>query len=180
MRNKEKDKAWREANKERLTLYMKQWKEDNKDHLNQYRLDNKEKLNETSRNWQKDNKQKAYRNHVNYVRNRLKKEPFFKFKKVVRSLIKKSFYRADIGITKKSKSEDILGCTLEFFRDYILSQCPEDVTLEDFHTHGYHIDHKIPISSAKTEEEVLKLCHYTNLQPLWCSDNIKKSNKLQS
>ena len=41
----------------------------------------------------------------------------------------------------------------------------------------WHIDHIIPLSSAKTEDEVYKLCHYTNLQPLWAEDNLKKSNK---
>jgi len=178
MRNKEKDKAWREANKERLASYMKIWKESNIEHLKQYRLDNRDKLLETSKNWQKNNRQRAYKNQVNSTRKKLKEDPYFKFKHVTRSLIKKSFYRADIGCSKSSRSEEILGCTLEFFRDYILSQCPEGVTLKDFHIHGYHIDHIIPISSAKTEKEVLELCHYTNFQPLWCSDNIRKSNKL--
>jgi hypothetical protein len=43
--------------------------------------------------------------------------------------------------------------------------------------HLWHIDHIIPLSSAKTEDELKQLCHYTNLQPLWAADNIKKSNK---
>ena len=42
----------------------------------------------------------------------------------------------------------------------------------------WQIDHIIPLSSAITKEEIYKLCYYTNLQPLWKIDNIKKSNKI--
>ena len=42
---------------------------------------------------------------------------------------------------------------------------------------GWHIDHITPLSSAKTEDDVHKLCHYTNLQPLWCNENYKKEQK---
>lgn len=40
----------------------------------------------------------------------------------------------------------------------------------------YHLDHKIPISSAKTEEEIIKLNHYTNFQLLKSDENLRKSN----
>lgn len=42
----------------------------------------------------------------------------------------------------------------------------------------WHIDHFHPLSDAKTIEDVLRLSHYTNLRPLWDTDNFKKSDKL--
>ena len=42
----------------------------------------------------------------------------------------------------------------------------------------WHIDHIIPLSSAKKQEDLYKLCHYTNTQPLWAEDNLKKGSKL--
>ncbi len=44
--------------------------------------------------------------------------------------------------------------------------------------HGkWHLDHIIPISYAKSKEEVYILNHYTNFQPLWAIDNLSKGNK---
>jgi hypothetical protein len=42
---------------------------------------------------------------------------------------------------------------------------------------SWHIDHIVPLSSAQTEEEIYKLCHFTNLQPLWAEDNLRKGDK---
>ena len=43
---------------------------------------------------------------------------------------------------------------------------------------GWHIDHRIPLDSAKTYEDIERLIHYTNLQPMWAIENLKKSNKI--
>ena len=42
----------------------------------------------------------------------------------------------------------------------------------------WHLDHIIPLSSARNKEELENLFHYTNLQPLWAIDNLRKSNKI--
>ena len=52
------------------------------------------------------------------------------------------------------------------------------MTFDNHGLHGWHIDHITPLSTATTEEEIIKLCHYTNLQPLWAEDNLAKSNKI--
>jgi hypothetical protein len=69
------------------------------------------------------------------------------------------------GLSKNKKSMDILGCSIEFFKAYIEERFDDDMSWENYGTF-WDIDHKIPLSTAITEEQVLELNHYTNLQPL--------------
>ena len=78
---------------------------------------------------------------------------------------------------KKNKTFDIVGCSPEFLKEYFEKQFTEGMSWELMGQH-IHIDHIIPLSSANTEEEMYELCHYTNLQPLWAKDNLKKGNKI--
>ena len=79
-------------------------------------------------------------------------------------------------INKSSSSFQIIGCTPNELKLHIEKLFSDGMCWDNQHL--WHIDHKIPLSSAKTEEDILKLCHYTNLQPLWAKDNLRKSNKL--
>lgn len=48
-----------------------------------------------------------------------------------------------------------------------------------FENHGeWHLDHIIPLASAINEEDIIKLNHYTNFQPLWSKENLKKGSKI--
>ena len=78
-------------------------------------------------------------------------------------------------IGREKRTEEILGITLEEFKMYLEKQFEDGMTWDK--RSEWHIDHIIPLSSAKTKNEIYKLCHYTNLQPLWALDNIIKSNK---
>jgi len=48
------------------------------------------------------------------------------------------------------------------------------------HTKVWHIDHIVPctVFDLKNLNEQKKCFHYTNLQPLWAIDNIKKGNRI--
>jgi hypothetical protein len=53
------------------------------------------------------------------------------------------------------------------------------MTWENYGKYGWHVDHKIPLFAGKGDkEEIIKLCHYTNLQPLWHDDNYKKGKRI--
>jgi hypothetical protein len=147
----EKRKIYYEKNKEIRIAYTKRWSEENPD-----------RRKETARIGEK----------------RRRKDPLYKFYTNVRSLISSSFKRNKKNLTKILKTEEILGCSLEEFRNYILEKCPEGVEIKDFGRFGYHLDHIMPLDSGKTEIDIINLCHYINIQPLWWIDNLQKSNKI--
>jgi len=63
-------------------------------------------------------------------------------------------------------------------KKYLEDKFSEGMTWDNKGFYGWHIDHIIPLSSAKNEEDIIRLSHYTNLQPLWGKDNMKKGNKV--
>ena len=77
-----------------------------------------------------------------------------------------------------NKTFEIVGCTPQELKDHLEKHFKEGMTWENYGLYGWHIDHIIPLASAETEEELLKLFHYTNLQPLWAEENLLKSNKI--
>jgi hypothetical protein len=80
------------------------------------------------------------------------------------------------GYKKTTKTFSILGAEYEIVKLHLENQFKNGMTWEN---HGeWHIDHIIPMSSAKNEDELYKLNHYTNLQPLWAKENLQKGAKL--
>jgi hypothetical protein len=84
------------------------------------------------------------------------------------------------SLNKSSKTFDMVGCLSTELKEYLEKQFKEGMSWDNYGIYGWHIDHIIPLSSAKTEEELIKLCHYTNLQPLWAKDNLSKGSKISN
>ena len=179
-KRKETLKNYRINNKEKLIEYNKTYNKENKNirdiKAKTYRENNKDKIKEYTIN----NKLERKEYIKNYNLNKRKTDNIFKLKQNISNLIR--MYIKRNGYTKNSKTFDILGCTYEFFLEYIKNQFEPWMTLENngIYTGNYNetwqIDHIIPISNATNEDEVIKLNHYTNLRPLCSRKNIEKSN----
>ena len=125
------------------------WKIKNK----KYKIENKDSINE-------------------YLRNKYINDTVYRTKKLITSLITSS--TKSKGYNKNSRTHQILGCSYKDLRDWLESKFEPWMTWDNQGlyngelNYGWDIDHIIPISSAKTEEEIYKQNHYSNLQPL-CS-----------
>lgn len=117
---------------------------------------------------------------VSKIRTYIKNKEKYYLSINIRNVIYQSFKRACKGAYKKSdKTENILGCSIQEFIEHLQSLFTKGMTSEN---NGqckecWHIDHIIPLATAKTEEEIVKLNHYTNLQPLWRDDNLSKGKR---
>ena len=136
---------------------------------------NKDKVYQYTKNWTDKNREKRREYLKNYDRKKRSENTVFKLKCYVRNRIR-SFFKLN-DITKGNKTFDIIGCTPLELKSHLENLFTPEMTWENYGKFGWHIDHIIPLESAKTEEEMFKLCHYTNLQPLWWLENLTKRYK---
>lgn len=172
----ERSKQYREAHKDEKKVWHQKYYQEHKDEYNEYqrkyREEHKEELNEKRRKYReihkdnKDVKREAEKRRLT--------DPIYKFKHGIRIAISRSFTRC--GQKKSERTEQILGCTIEEFRNYIESKFQEGMSFDNYGE--WHLDHIKPLALADTKEDVIKLCHYTNFQPLWAEDNLMKGCKV--
>lgn len=93
----------------------------------------------------------------------------------IKDLIRKSL--TSRKFRKNNKSYEILGCSYDEFRNHIEKQFTNGMNWEKFGE--IHIDHIVPLATAKTIDDVIALNHFTNLRPMWAKDNIKKSDNIE-
>jgi len=188
--SKERSKNWakkyKEENPEKVKLYEKEWVKNNpekvKNKSKKYYEKNKEKIGIYSKNYRKNNPEKIRLRKKIYNNKKTKNDMLFKCKENIRKLILLSIKKQKFK--KNSKTAEILGCTYEKFKSYIENKWQPWMNWNNHGKHngqfnyGWDFDHIIPIASAKTQEDVIRLNHYTNFQPL-CSHinrDIKKDN----
>ena len=145
-----------------------------------YRQQNKEKIkkyynNEYLKKWRKENPDKV-KKHIENMHKKINNDLILKMKVLARDNVRNAFRRK--GYSKNTKTIEILGCNHNTFIRHLLKTFKNNYGYEYNGTDKVHIDHIIPLVTAKTEDEIIKLCNYKNLQLLKAEDNIKKGCKL--
>lgn len=159
-----KARKWREANPERVAANAAKNRAKNREQRRAYQLE-----------YQKKNRESYNAYQLEYRKRRYKTEPLYALESLCRSRILIAMRKQ--GFRKTSPTCEMVGCTYEELIAHLESQFAPGMTWENRATE-WHIDHRTPLSSAKTAEELVALCHFTNLQPLWAKDNHSKGAKM--
>jgi hypothetical protein len=169
-------KKYLEENKtiisERQKGYYEKHRDKRLEHQKKYNEKNILNKREYSKNYYHDNKNKIN----SYRENRKKTDPIYKLR--VGMSIRLNHFLKTKNLKKNNTTFSIIGCSPKELKKYIEGLFTENMNWDNHGLFGWHIDHKIPLSSATTEEEIYQLCHYTNLQPLWSKDNLSKGKRI--
>ena len=170
-------RTYHAANKDRIRQCQAAYYQSNKaiicDRVAEWRRSNPDKRLASNRRWVAENPEKA--SDCNR-RNKAKRMacPISSMHERVRALVAQALRGR--GYRKTSRTHEILGCDLAFFKDHMERQFLKGMSWDN--RNEWHIDHIVPLASAKTEEDVIRLNHFTNLRPLWAKDNIAKSDRI--
>ena len=167
---------------------MKQESKERKEYKKQWSLKNKDRINTAKRGLKRTDKDKEYQKiYQKIYRNsdKCKESKRNNFKQTYQNNIqfklahnlRKRLRNALNRNQKMGSAIKDLGCSIDDLKFWLEFWFEEGMSWENYGK--WHIDHIKPLSKIDltNKEEFLKVNHYTNLQPLWAKDNLKKSNK---
>lgn len=166
VRRAEEIKQWASEHPERVKEKQRRYNQTAKakQRWRRYRERHPEKYKEICRN---SNRQK---------RELAKIDPVARLERKLRNDLRKRLKYGKHG----HRSWDLIGCTVEELKRHIESQFEPGMTWENWGYRGWHIDHRTPLASfdLSKSEQVKAAFHFTNLQPLWAGQNLRKGAKL--
>ena len=175
-----KDKAYHQANIDKIKVKAHNYYLNNKESIikrvSEYRIDNKEAIASRKAEYFRQNKEKWNQ----YNKDRAKVDPVFALKVSMR----KTLCKLMSGTYKSKRTEEIIGCSYVEFKEHIESNFEHWMSWSNRGLyngqmyHGWDIDHVVPLSTARSVEDIIRLNHYTNLRPLcsYINRNIKRGN----
>ncbi len=184
LKNKEKIlqqcKGYRELNKNRISERNKIRRLENNEEINRqqrirYSKNPKAQL-ESSQRWVSKNREKNRKHKAEYNRKKRRNNIQFKLAERLRGRLRSAI---KYGIKVGSGVRD-LGCNLDEFKQYIESKFQFGMAWDNHGSYGWHLDHIKPLKDfdLTDRKQLLKACHYTNIQPLWWQDNLSKNRRI--
>lgn len=175
-----KRKAIYAANPESAKERARKWREENPlrvaENALSHRVRTREHRRQAQLEYQDRNRESYNAYQLNYRLTRYKTDPLYALQMTCRRRILCAMQKG--GYKKSTKTEALLGCSFAEFKAFLEAKFLPGMTWENRGIDGWHIDHIIPLSSAVDRGQMEKLCHYTNMQPLWASDNHRKGAKM--
>ena len=183
--------CWRRNNIDKIKLEHARYYQNNKKDVisasAEWARNNPDKIRESRARWRKNNpgygtmlRHNNLDKFRSLARATAKKRRANDSKFRVSVNIRRGMLRALLGESKAGHTEELLGCSIEYLRQYLEDQFKDDMSWDNYGRYGWHIDHIIPLSyfDLSDPEQQKRAWHYTNLQPLWARENIVKSNKI--
>jgi len=137
----------------------------------------KEAKSKATKRWNKSDNGKAY--WRNYFKNRYYNDPVFRIAQTLRWRFKNAFkyHRGSYSVLLKY----LVGCNYKTLRKHLEIHFQEGMSWSNYGLFGWHIDHITPCSHFNlSDPKQQKQCfHYTNLQPLWAIDNLRKGKNVR-
>lgn len=156
--------------------YMRNYHEAHKEEHNAKSKENYYKNREKAKEYRKENRDSINQKKREYEKKKRETDEVYFIKQKIRSVIYKSFSRK--GLQKISLAEEITGMSGSDLCSYLLKTYKNNYGYEWDGIEAVHIDHIVPLATANTEDEVKRLCHYSNLQLLKAFDNLSKHDKI--
>lgn len=135
-----------------------------------YYSNNKDIVLKRAAEYYKLNRTEIIARVIDYDQKRIKADLDYKLKRYLRSRL----YNALKGNYKSGSAVSDLGCSIEFLKQHLEAQFTTGMNWDNYGS--WHIDHIEPLTAFNLSDrcDLLKVCNYTNLQPLWAEDNISK------
>lgn len=178
---KEYDKKREADNKEKFQQQRKMQYLSNQEEIKRkrkvYYYKNKEKVIAINTDYVNRNKNKVRARQRVHHKERKQTDLQYSILKNLRSRVGSAIKR---GGKKCNKTIDLVGCTMSVLLEHLENKFKDGMNWNNYGLKGWHIDHIIPCSKfdmSKIKEQK-KCFHFSNLQPLWWEENLKKGDKI--
>ncbi len=195
------DKSYRDANKEAIREQRRRYREINREVISQKKkaryqqnkeeIKQKERLrrqrdpqryremhNKSQKQWRLENKDRVRAIYSRHMKKKRREDPLFDLKCKCRERIAHALRKT--GARKSERTIKLIGCSAAQLAAHLESLFEPGMTWGNRGRNGWHIDHIIPLAKfdLTDPEQQAAAFHYTNLQPLWAKDNIRKGAKI--